>query len=201
MYNKLSDVLSTMGSGMLFAAMSPEDAKKQLVQLKSNPELAKEVLDQLNKMKPGQKLAVTAGMVIALSPTLKALMVALMTLAPAAFADEGGLSDLKLLMKNPTKIDVEQVNKIQDRSENEVAKKQLVDLKEFAKTTKPGAVLPTPQAMDLKGIKITPATQGQVGLARQAIKLLNQLGSSGADAQTIKTQAQAFAKIIQGFHS
>ena len=86
-------------------------------------------------------------------------------------------------------------------SEKSVVQKQQDELKSMAKSTEPGAILPTPQKIDLKGIKVTPATQGQVGLAQKAVKMLNALGGSGASAETIKFQAQAFAKIIQGLHS
>lgn len=200
MYSRLSDAISATGSGILMAAMSPGDAKKELEKLKDDPGLAKQLFDELAKRKPGQK-PLTAGEVMAMSPMLKTFMIALMTLAPAAFADEDGLSDLKMMLKNPSNISVEKVNTIQEKSEDSMAKKQLEDMKALAKSTKPGAETPTPQAFNLKGIKITLNSQGQASLAQKAVKMLNELGSSGASAETIKGQAQAFAKMIQGLHS
>jgi hypothetical protein len=197
MYNKLSDALSGMSFNLSLVAMDDNQAEKALAQLKSDPALAKQVLEEVKKMKPGQKLPITASM----NPLVKTILLGLMTLAPAAFADEGGLSSLVNVLKNPSSINVSEVNKIQDQSEKSVTQKQQDELKSLAKSTKPGAILPTPQRIDLKGIKVTPATQGQVALAQKAVKMLNALGGSGANAETVKTQAAAFAKIIHGLHS
>jgi hypothetical protein len=194
MHNKLSDVIAEMGFNLSMIAIDKGQAQKSIEQLKENPDLAKQVLEEVKKLKPGQKLAVTAAM----SPLVKTILMGLMTLAPAAFADEGGLDSLVNMLKNPSKINIEQVNKIQEKSQGSQAQTQQGELKQMAKGTKPGATLSTPQMISLKGVKFSPANQGQAGLAQKAVKMLNDMGQAGASPQEVQQQAQAFAKIIQG---
>ena len=201
MYSKLSDAISDIGSELCLATMNPAEAEKRLEELKTNPELAKQLINELSRMKPGQKPVLTAGM----GSPLKALIMSLMFLAPAAFADEGGLNSLKMMMKNPSNITMEKVNQIQDKAEKTLSEKQQDQLKEMVKNTEPGAILSTPHQIDIKGVKFTPTSQGQAGLAQKAVKMLNDLGSAvgetRVDSQKVQDQAKAFVHIIQGLHS
>lgn len=197
MYSKLSDAISDIGSELCLASMSQQEAEKKIEELKTNPELAKQLITELSRMKPGQKPVLTAAM----GAPAKALLMALMFLAPSAFATGSGLDSLKMMMKNPSNITMEKVNQIQDKAEKTQAQEQQGRLKDLVKNTKPGAVLPTPHQIDIKGIKFTPTSEGQAGLAQKAVKMLNEMGSAGAGQQEVKDQAKAFVQIIQGLHS
>jgi hypothetical protein len=197
MYSRISDTLSDVGFNLLLASMTPDQAKKQIEGLQDNPDVVKQLLTEIEKIKPGQKLAVTA----AVPPLVKNFLTALMVLAPSAFASEGGLDSLVTMLKNPSNISVEKVNTIQQKSEKTMSQEKKNEFAKLVKETKPGAVLPTPQAVNLKGVKLTPATQGQAQLAQKAVKMLNSMGEQGMGADEIEGLASDFAKMIERAHS
>jgi hypothetical protein len=117
MYSKLSDSLVIVADGIVLATMSDEEAKKTLQTM--TPELAKMVSEALKSLKPqveqGRPIVVTA----AISGPAKAFLMALLTLAPAVFANPSAIDDLSMKLRTKP-ISIEEVMKVNDVAEKGV---------------------------------------------------------------------------------
>jgi hypothetical protein len=124
MYSKISDSLVLLADGIVMAGMSDNDAKKTLMDM--TPDTAKALAEALKGLKSqieqGKPIMVTA----AIGGPAKALLLALMTLAPAVFADPAAVETMAAKLRTAP-INMEQVMKINETAEknvqNENAKK------------------------------------------------------------------------------
>jgi hypothetical protein len=119
MLTKISTPIAVLSEELMLAEISHADAIKSLEELANNPELKKQVADIIKHMKPGQKPIVNAAM----NPAAKAIIIALMSLAGAVFADPSGTAqqDLARAISSPG-FSIENVTKIENTAEKNINK-------------------------------------------------------------------------------
>lgn len=115
-FSEKCQICKIMGKEMNAASeMGFSEAKRKVEELLKNPDLEKQVGDALKGFKAGKEAA-------SIGPAIRTFVLALMTFAPAIFADPGIAAELEMKLKKADPITMEQINQMNDRAEEAVKK-------------------------------------------------------------------------------